>query len=263
MINELKEELEKLNNHFIDNIASVKALADFDDLILHLAISHLRGLEADMTNKVGIYYVQRIQTTITILEGIEIHGSLAINYQKMYNQCVVLLMSYFSSAIKEVMSSFLSASIKYDMFESLRKIEFKLSLSELQKISSGDRSSLTDYILSNQNISFQDMNSIRRLVKDYFDFEINRDQTVNNLITALGCRHSIVHAAAVVEHPLMKQIRDCNPRSLKTVVSLGDTISFDKEELELVSTEAKVYYDKLVAGLVEVFERKQSEIPTI
>jgi hypothetical protein len=167
MIQQLKNEISILNSQFDRNLDSVRELANFDSLILQFATGTLSTLETQLTGQAAMVLVQKVINAKTALESINSSGSLSVHYRSMYNQCLVLLVSYFSSDIKELLSTFLKFAIELDTFENIKKTELKLTVSEFQKMSATDKSLMIGLLFSSQNASFQDMKSISKVTK-YF-----------------------------------------------------------------------------------------------
>lgn len=85
---------------FDQNIKAVMRLINFDRDVQDMAIEHLENLHTSLVK------VQRIQNEqlngkriLEILRGIRTNDSLRPRYQLIFNQAVVLLVSYFGSAV--------------------------------------------------------------------------------------------------------------------------------------------------------------------
>lgn len=88
-------------DNFKKNIASVESLANFDRVVLDFAISSIDSLQERLKEK---FANERLLATATLkqLKNIRENDSMRPQYKEIFNQCVVLLVSYFGSAVSDI-----------------------------------------------------------------------------------------------------------------------------------------------------------------
>jgi hypothetical protein len=118
------------------------------------------------------------------------------------------------------------------------------------------RDALPELLVQSADISFQDMQSIRKAFERYLGLSIERDQVVNDIVLGQACRHVIVHSGGVADDKLIRQLRDAMPREIKTSrISVGDSIQFSEEEVNSVAANMTKYIQKLSSQIEEKFKK--------
>jgi hypothetical protein len=162
----------------------------------------------------------------------------------MHNQCLVLLVSFFSSSTRALFRALVVKELQSSNAQILReRLQFTVAdlcadeppLSEL----------VADALEENKGISFQDMKGIERGFQTVLGKEPVRDSEVNDIIVAQACRHAIVHAESRADERLLKQIASANPRQLKQDLVLHQEITFTEAEIELVGERMTNYLTKI------------------
>src|SRR5690349_901952 len=88
---------------FRANRDSVNELVNLDRQLVELFLSGLRELAADLRSKDNLHNASvRIENRVRALENTQRNDSLRRYYETMFNQCVVLLVSYFGSAVHDL-----------------------------------------------------------------------------------------------------------------------------------------------------------------
>lgn len=227
---------------FQSHVESVHRLMNFDRDVLDNAIQAIDDLQKRLTQHHKLDNPQLTAArTLEILRGYREHDSLRPRYKSIFNQALVLLVSYFGSAVHDTFRNAVSAALASDKESPLLKEQVKLSFSELKEANFELRTRAPDLLVNAKDISFQDMKSIARAFKENLGIEIERTTTVNEIILAQACRHVIVHAGAVANDALVKQVSSANPRSLKSKLTVGEVVQFSPEEVE-VAAEAMISY---------------------
>jgi hypothetical protein len=127
------------------------------------------------------------------------------------------------------------------------RYEVKAFAGELQSLEQSMHEFVADRVVA--DISFQDMASIARAMKQYFGRELNRSVATNDVIVAHAARHVIVHSGVAADSRFMKQIRDCTPRAVLPAIREGDRIQFSASDVKLVSEAMDVYLSDIAAIL--------------
>lgn len=87
-------------------------------------------------------------------------------------------------------------------------------------------------VVEQQNISFQDLQSTKRFLKEYLaiDFDLTKDEE-ERIILASAIRHALVHTGGVVDGKFIKQIRNT---SFANSYIHGDIIQVSPEDTKRV-----------------------------
>lgn len=232
---------------FKANVESVHRLMTFDRDVLSHAIEAIEGLQQRLERQ-GISNPALDATrTLEILRGFRKHDSLRPRYQTIFNQAVVLLVSYFGSAVHDVFRAGVSGALDSSRDWPLHKEQFKVSFGELKEANYDLRSRAADLLVNAKDISFQDMKSIGRAFKENLGVDVERTSGVNDIILAQACRHVIVHAGGVADDGLVRQLSGAHPRTLKPRIAPREQIQFSPEEVGAASEAMTEYLENLEA----------------
>ena len=164
----MQKAIEKIRNTFEKNVNSVYDLMNFDEIIQTFCITALQRVnkfleKRDLSNHPSCNVKKELQQ----IEMIRLHKSLSPHYQIMLNQCVVLSVSYFASAIEDIFTTALSFKLKQGGSEKLNKEELKLTIDELQAVNFNLSDSIGQLIAAKKDISFQDMKNMVKYILLY------------------------------------------------------------------------------------------------
>ncbi len=234
-----------------ENIRKVDRLSRFDADVLEFAIAPVRKAR-DALKKFGIEHPNYdVDKDIAHLEHIRENESMRAYYEIMRNHCVVLLVSYFSSAIEDIFRECLVHRIKTGSLGNSRRKKIEVSLERLCDRDFDIVESAAELLVEKNNISFQDMASIARTFSEYFDYDPPKTQDVNNIIAAQAFRHSIVHSGAKLTPKSDRQLAHAEPRSIQTDAKRGGSIQFTEREIKTISESMLKYVDAVIAGVSE------------
>jgi hypothetical protein len=227
----------------------VQRLIAFDREVMTLAIDGVRSLHTHL--KKTIHNEQHNGgRTLQILQDIRNNESLKPQFSLILNQAIVLLISYFGSAVQDTFCKAVNKRITKKEDSKLLKEEIKISISELVDATRYPELEIAEILIEKKDLSFQDMQSIQRAFKDYVQIEIEKDKIVNNIILAQGCRHVIVHAGGVVTTRLIRQVSGAVPRDIKPKLpNENEVVKFDEAEVNKIIESMNVYIGKLVQKL--------------
>ena len=183
------------------------------------------------------------------IETIRSHESLKPHYQAMLNQCVVLLSSYFASAVESLFTIAIPIKLDRGGTEKLNDAELRLKIDDLQLLNFILLPAIGELIASQKDISFQDMQSIARAFTDYLEFDPKKTKHVNNIILALACRHALVHSGGVASTKTINQISKATPREIKNDLSPNQKILFTTDEIKIIGKSMTIYLDNLIQGV--------------
>jgi hypothetical protein len=230
---------------FAENLASVERLAGFDRIVLDFSISSLTSLQ-ERLGSLTSNPRHLVTGALSQLRRIRENDSMRPQYEEIFNQCVVLQVSYFASAAADIVRSCVPYLLSRGEPKALLDEELKLTVGELHGFNV-DR--VGDLIISKRDISFQDMQSINRAFRDFLGVDPQMGEDVNNIICGQACRHVIVHSGAITDERLLAQVRNATPRSLKPEFKLGDRIIFSPEELGILAKSMQNYLTKVASSL--------------
>lgn len=242
-------ELSHIRKNFQDNVKSLNDLMNFDDLILSFGIQALERVDRFIKK-------QRIQNPscdvtkeLNQFKQIRSNKSLKPHYQIMLNQCIVLLVSYFSSSVEDIFTTALTFTLKNRESKKLSKEDLKLTIADLQAVKFNLSDNIGELFASKKDISFQDMKNIARAFKSHLGFEPPKNRDVNNIILAQACRHAIVHSGALVKDRTIKQVSHATPREVKQVLHIDQRIMFITDEIITICTSMTNYLHNLIQGV--------------
>jgi len=232
---------------FKKNIESVQKLINFDREVLDMAIGSIRDLHSKLIQPP--YSIDNEKSngkrTLDNLTNIRNNDSLKSRFSIINNQAVVLLVSYFGAAIADLFRAASKIAIEVHKDKRVLNTELKIKVDELLVYGTSLGDTIGDMLIAKNNISFQDMKSIKREFEKYFGIKIDKDQTVNNIILGQACRHSIAHEAGIVNTRVLNQIKSALPRELKEYLKEGEAIAFTEAEIKIVSDSMDSYVSKL------------------
>jgi len=206
--------LKKIEERFEQHLISVVELINFDRFILDYSITQLDSLNNRL--KTGPFDIINpsylAENTLLAIQNIRKNDSLRVNYHTIFNSCLVLQVSYFTSIIEEL------------FYYSLDFLNNKNKENEFN----------WEEVKQKNDINFQNMPSIIKTFKNYLDIEIKKDNICNTVTLALLSRHTIVHSLSKVDQKFLNKIHLVTPRDIKQKFILGERIQFSDSELEFV-----------------------------
>jgi hypothetical protein len=240
--------LETVLSQFRDNVKSVFELADFDHFVLDIALKRLRTVEDRIQRKLHTENERySLAPAIAHLESFRTNDSTRIRYESMFNQCIVLLVSYFESASRQIFrESLINVLAGDDPPVKLMTERLSFTVEELAESQNEGISQLAEFFIRKKDPSFTDMKSIRDAFNNYLGIDPGRDELTNTVIFAQAARHAIVHAGATADERFVNQIRDASPRRLRPNVSLNTRLVFSEEEITVLGEAMVEFVGRLV-----------------
>lgn len=239
----MRDILETFKQHASD----VDRLMAFDREVMQIAITTVEDLNSRLVNNLKIENDQMNGTrTLQILRGIRDNNTLKPRFSLILNQAVVLLVSYFGSAVEDIFCYAITASLRGNSSQLLKKEELKLTVAELLEVAANSDGAVASLFIEKKDLSFQDMQAVQRAFRDYVGVNIEKDIIVNNMILAQACRHVIVHAGGEITAKLLRQVSGAVPRDIKKEMIERATVQFTLSEIELVSKSMQQYLARLV-----------------
>jgi len=237
-----------IESTFHINLRSVQELIDFDRTVLDAAVQIIDGLRVSVDQNHPAL-ADRIGNAVQMLRNVRTNDSMRSHYETIYNQCVVLLVSHFGSALHSIFRLSAPTRLASSAEKDALKDELKFSLAELNELDFQMRERIGDLLVSKRDISFQDMQSTRRAFKGYLGVEIGSGAHVNNIILAQAARNAIVHSGAVIDVKFVKQVSGAKPRDLKLQVAEGERLAFVPAEVEQVASNMREFVANITRQL--------------
>jgi hypothetical protein len=239
---------------FQHNVDDVFALMNFDRTVLDFSIVTLDTLDKQL--KKTHSPLTSVEGHLQALKNIRQNDSMRANYTTIFNQCVVLLVSYFGSSVKDLFIGAVGHCIETSGNEELLEEEVKLTVRELRSVQTGSATAIGEFLAEHKDLTFQDLNSIHRAFQKYFGVQPRRDTLANELATAQACRNAIVHSGSRADDRLLRQIGHLRPRTIKEDLKAGQVIQFSSAEVEQIANTMKTYLTDLCASVAKTLASK-------
>jgi hypothetical protein len=232
------------------NVNEVDRLVNFDREIIAIATASIESLHNHLKNQIGDerYNGKR---ALQVINGIRDNDTVSVKYQAIFNQAVVLLVSYFASALGDLFRNAVSERLASQDPGKLADEEFKLTVSDLLERESSLKDAIPDLLIAKYDFTFQDMKATARAFEAYTTLTPPRGECLNNIIAAQACRHIIVHAGGRVSEKTVRQVSKAVPRSVKPELSIGQVIRFDLAELDRVKSSMIEFIEQLATPIKE------------
>ncbi|WP_028527035.1 hypothetical protein [Runella limosa] len=242
----MNHSLLEIENRLENQLNSVKDLSNFDRKITDICTNHLeqlnsrlRGAPFNTTNQIYL-----CENTSKVIKNIRENDSLRHHYNKMHNQCIVLAVSFFTSAISDIFRYSVQKSSEIGTLPASNE-DIKLSIKELRDLSFNLTNHIADIILKKKDISFQDMQSTVRTFENYLSIKIPKNEPCNDIILAQASRHSIVHNHSIADEKFMAQIKSATPRSIKQNFKVNEPFHYTASEIEFITYAMLVFVQDL------------------
>ena len=237
------------------NASAVDRLLEFDRVVLDVAVSGLRELENQLESRHLHSAVPLVRNRATLLENLKTTDSLRPQYETIFNQCIVLLVSYFTSAQHTLFRDAVVAALNLNADVPASSEELKMSWRGIVQAEIDQEEMFTELLIAQQNISFQDMQSVSRAFAKHLQINVEKTLDVNDIIMGHAARHVIAHAGGVVDRKMISQVKDAIPRTLKETLLEGEAIRFSPEEVRRLAASMVNHLTTLTATVVMVVER--------
>jgi hypothetical protein len=240
-------------DNFSKHVDDVNRLITFDEHVMAYVINAVNSLHEQLKKNYSSKEQINGARELQMLKNIRDNDSLKPRYSLILNQAIVLLVSYFGSAVEDIFSEAVIKALRNNSSTKLLEGDIKLTVAELLELTENPNdSSVAALFIDKKDLSFQDMQAIRRAFKEYIGVEIAKNTTVNNIILAQACRHVIVHAGGEITNRLIKQVSGAKPRDIKEEIREGEIVQFSHQEVQEVTKSMKDYLSKLVANTQKV-----------
>lgn len=245
--------MQTILDNFSKHADDVNRLITFDEHVMAYVINAVDSLHEQLKKNYGSKEQTNGARELQMLRNIRDNDSLKPRYSLILNQAIVLLVSYFGSAVEDIFSEAVIKTLRNNSSSKLIEEEMKLTVAELlELIENPIDSSIATLFIDKRDLSFQDMQAISREFKKYIGVEITKNKTVNNIILAQACRHVIVHAGGQITARLIRQVSGAKPRDIKQEIKDGEIVQFSHQEVQEIAKSMKDYLSKLVTNTQKV-----------
>ncbi len=234
------------------NVDLVLRLLRFDRDIVVVAVGVLHSVVQDLEQRQLNSLIPRVENRAQVLTNLSVNESLKPQYDAMFNQCVVLLVSYFSSGLHRLFCVSVAEALRSGAELPVRDAKLTLSWRSLEGVDTDRERLFADLLVAQEDISFQDMASVTRAFKEHLSVEMTRGAATDNIILGQAARHAIVHAGARVDERMVKQLRGVRARTLKPQIVVGEALRFDPAEIGVLADSMREY----VRGLCEALDER-------
>jgi hypothetical protein len=259
----MKTTLDTIVAQFKSNLRAVDSLLTFDEALLGYGLHTLEAVDERLKEHGFDNPRYRLDKAIGMLKGVREAESVKDLYSMMYNQCVVLEVSYFASCVRSMFTDCLMFAITADGSQArLQKESIHISLGELSDLGFDLSEHVGELVASKSDISFQDMQSIARAFSTYFGVNLERDKDVSNIVFAQACRHNVVHAGAVADARLLRQVRAAKDRTVDIHLKEGEPFCFAPSSIQEIGRSMQAYIDRLAEHLLGICKADRSNRPS-
>lgn len=241
------------------NLDSVLRLLTFDRDIVEVAVGALTVVKEELARRNLHSVITPVANRTALLQNLATNESLKPQYDAMFNQCVVLLVSYFGSGLHNLFRVSVVAALRSGIDLPVRNEALTVSWRGLEG-AEGDREAIfADLLVAQKDISFQDMKSIGRAFGDLLGVAVTRGVHTDNIILGQAARHAMVHAGGHVDDRMVKQLVSVKARTLKTALARGELLRFSPSEVRELADSMRTYVQDLCESLDTRFGDTYSE----
>jgi len=241
---------------FVGQVDSVRELLVFDQFVLEHVVGGLSGIVDELERRNQNNAATTVKNRLDAVANIRKAGSLRPRYETIFNQCVVLLVSYFGSTVGDLfrlaIDKSLSSGVDVPVANEIVEIDWRT----LSQDTTGHSSLVARLVVGKQKITFQDMGGIVRAFDKNLGIQLQRNEAMNDIILGQAARHAIVHAGATIDGHMRNQVRSAVPRTLKGTLVEGQPLSFTPEEVNVLA-------NQMIAFVTDATEQVAGVLPPL
>jgi hypothetical protein len=234
---------------FSANALEVDRLLTFDRLIIDVAVDGLKQVETALESRNLHSVLPVVRNRTAMLRNVAESESLRPQYAAMFNQCVVLLVSYFGAATHTLFRQGVAAALATGAAVPAASEELKVSWRVVAQAEEDREAMFADLLIAQHDISFQDMQSIRRAFEKHLGIVLERSSELNDIIMGQAGRHVIVHAGGIIDSRLIRQAAGAEPRALMPKLIIGEPIRFQPSDVRLLTASMTACVRSIVDAL--------------
>lgn len=233
-------------DNFSKNLGAIDEINKFGDTLTDLTITLLEDLRQQNEEYNGfIPYKQKLDNVIEQIKGIKHTDPLKKKYEIIFNQSIVLIISSFEIFLGEFIINISNNFPEIINWKEKEKIPIDPKDYNYASLNYGQI--VLKYL--KQKYSLQDIQSIKRLLEEYFYVEKSMEESLDELIFYQAARNVIVHNLAKVDESFIRQIQKTKYRERYS--SSGHKLELRKKDYDNV----KKIYTKVVKNIKdEIYE---------
>ena len=228
--------LNSVRQSFSERVAGVIELLEFDNLVLDHLVGGLDGVVEELERKHHKSAALVVANRLKLLKNIRAKQSLKPTYGTIYNQCVVLLVSYFDATMGDLFRVAVACALRAEKDVPARDRSVELNWRNLNEPGAPVEALIAERIVDLDDISFQDMQSIRRAFSKNLKLDLGRNEDANDIVLGQAARNLMAHAGGKIDERFRNQVSNAHPRRLKTQLSSTKTIQFEPDEVRLLAS---------------------------
>jgi len=247
----LASDLELVETTYAFNVESVESLMQFDSMVLTTIDDMLDRLQKDLEDKRANLAIVAVQNHRKNIQNIRKNESVKHHYDTMLNQCVVLLVSHFASAVHDALRAGVYEALRHGQRFPVAKQEIKAKMGDLWYGQDEHRRAehIVDLAIDQPGVSFQDMLSIHRTFNDYLMITTPRGPALNDIIIGQATRHCIVHAGGKMTLKSMKMLGNRTGHRLHLRVVADQPIQFERDDVRALAASTTEYLGELLGNM--------------
>lgn len=252
---DLSLELVRIRDAFAKNVDSVAKLMGFDAVVLGVVMEGLSPIPGELEAEGRNVLAMKVRNRLRLVENIREQGTTKVYYDTILNQCVVLLVSHFASALHDTFRVGVAAALERPKrFEALTDSELKLSPRDLRRLGPESGRWWADLLVVQRGISFQDMKKTDKSFRDYLRVNAPTGQRVNDIVYGQLTRHCIVHTGGQFDQQASEQLEDRVPLDVDLGLQLGDHIQYTPRAVKALAGAMTWYLSELLQSLESALE---------
>jgi hypothetical protein len=250
----MEHSLDGVRAAFSEQTTGVLELLDFDNLVVDHLVGGLDGIVEELERKNQHSVALIVRNRLALLRNIRSAQSLRRTYETIHNQCVVLLVSYFDATMGDLFKVAVACALRNGRDVPAQERSVELSWKNLSKPEVPLAGLIADRIVAEDDISFQDMQSIRRAFSKNLKIDLGRDANANDIILGQAARHIMAHAGGKIDDRFINQVSGASPRRLKVTLVRGIAIQFDPNEIRVLSSSMTAFIEAAIEKVTSMLE---------
>lgn len=237
----MEQKLQRITDAFQSNLDKTETLLTFDEILQQFCLSALRKAKRGLDSFGNENPRFSIDPTIKSIETIRQNASMKSSYEIMYNQCIVIMVSFFGSALEDIFKEALNEIMGHEDIGELKSEGFKITLEEWQ---TGEIADI--FVQKKDDINFQNMKSTTRSFETYIGLSpIEQDEMIDNINLAQIMRHCIVHSGCNITSKAYNQLKKVKKRSIKVSITKGEYVQFTEKEVHQIKDDMLLFMKSL------------------
>lgn len=257
----LRTELVEISDRYDSSLRSIQRLMRFDRIVVETVVELLGRLEADLEGRSNLAQ-QAVRNHLDSARNIRNNQSVKVYYDTMLNQCVVLVVSHFGSTVHDALRFGIREALQHGAKFAVGKQEIKARMNELWATLDVDATrradELADMLITQHQVSFQDMLSINRAFGDYLGINTAQGGFLDDIIIGQAMRHCIVHTGSRFSSRAARQIAGRQGDRLTLNYKPGDIIQFETADVDALASATQDYLRQLLTSLDAALPRRDS-----